>query len=80
MLPIMEAVLAELEEGKAKLISADKAVILLQCDGISEDMKFELSNLLRERYGFERPTFLGAPAAKRGSADRRLVVYYFKKV
>ena len=77
---LLEAVLAELEESKSRLIAADKTVILLQCDGVSEEMKTELTNALRDRYGFVRPAFLSAPPVKRGVADRRLIVYYFKKV
>jgi hypothetical protein len=72
--------LAELEESKSRLIAADKTVILLQCDGVSEEMKTELTNALHDRYGFVRPAFLSAPPTKRGAADRRLIVYYFKKV
>ena len=79
-LSIVEAVLAELEDSKSRLIAADKAVVLLQTDGLTEDMKAELSGALREKYGFERPTFLNSAPAKRGASDRRLVIYYFKKV
>lgn len=76
---LLDSVEAELDDSKRKLMSAHKAFVLVECQGVSAELKERLYNKLKGEFGFENPIFIDASLSKRNSDTGKLVLYYLKK-
>lgn len=78
-LPLLDAVISELNDRSLGVASADKSFAIINCDGVSSDVKRALQLLLAKDFGFENPTVIDSRPTKRNAEQGKVSLYFVKR-
>lgn len=78
-LPLLNAVISTLNDREGGFALADKSFALVNCEGVSSDIKKALQVTLKEDFGFERPIIIDSKPTKKCAEQGKVSLYFIKR-
>lgn len=78
-LPLLNAVISTLNAREGGFALADKSFALVNCEGVSSDIKKALQVTLKEDFGFERPIIIDSKPTKKCAEQGKVSLYFIKR-